>query len=144
MVRSGRREQERFVAAHGRTVTTSVLAVGGSSRVRCPHNTALMFCLLTQTTTDEKDCLLSPCLLVARHDNTHSYIHSSRNCHHGPLHVNTGKIPCRFYKDNNGVVVVEDSEALEPVFELCGGLLRMRTTTSSRTCSRFCVFTKQK
>ena len=75
MLRSGRHEQERFVAVHGRKVTMSVLAVGEALSVRSPNNTTLTFCLLAQTTTDEKDYLLSPCRLVARHDNTHSYIH---------------------------------------------------------------------
>ena len=144
MVRSGRHEQERFVVVHGRTMTMSVLAVGETLSVRSPNNTALTFCLLAQTTTDEKDYLLSSCLLVAPHDNTHTHIHTSSNCHHGPLHVNTGKMPCRFNEDNDGGVVVVDSEALAPMFGLCGGLLRMRTTTSSRTCSRFYGMTKQK
>ena len=74
----------------------------------------------------------------------HAHINTSRNCHHGPLHVNAGKMPCRLYKDNDGGVVVVDSEALVPMFGLCGGLLRMKATTRSRTCSRFCVLTKQK
>ena len=56
-------------------MTMSVLAVGETLSVGSPHNTTLTFCLLAQTITDEKGYLLSPCPLVAQHDNTHTHIH---------------------------------------------------------------------
>ena len=114
MVRSGRHEQERFVAVHGRTTTMSVLAVGEALSVRCPNNTALTFCLLAQTTTVHTyHCSRHVCLLHGTTTRTHTRLGTVITVLYSSMQE---KMPCRLYKDNDGGVVVVDSEAWIPMF----------------------------